>query len=48
MRQAMMRMGISQQEIEATEVIIKTEDKEIVILNPQVLKMNMRRMSDIN
>ena len=41
MKQAMKRMGIQQQDIEATEVIIKTEDKEIVIANPQVAKVNM-------
>ncbi len=41
MRQAMKRMGIQQQEMDATEVIIKTPDKEIVILNPQVSKVNM-------
>lgn len=41
MRQAMKRMGIQQQEIEATEVIIRTHDKEIVITNPQVSKVNM-------
>ena len=33
--QAMMRkMGIAQQEIDATEVIIKCPDKEIVITEP--------------
>ena len=41
MRQAMKRMGIQQQEMEATEVIIKLADKEIVITNPQVSKVNM-------
>lgn len=44
MRQAqrmMKRMGIQQQEIDATEVIIKTPDKEIVISNPSVSKVNM-------
>jgi len=41
MKQAMKRMGIQQQDIEATEVIIKTPDKEIVITNPQVAKVNM-------
>lgn len=41
MRQAMKRMGIQQQDIEATEVIIRTHDKEIVISNPQVAKVNM-------
>lgn len=40
--QAMMRkMGIQQVEIPANEVIIKTDDKEIVITNPQVSKVNM-------
>lgn len=40
--QAMMKkMGISQQEVEATEVIIKTKEKELVISNPQVSKVNM-------
>lgn len=38
---AMKRMGIQQQEIDAEEVIIKTHDKEIVITNPQVSKVNM-------
>jgi nascent polypeptide-associated complex subunit alpha len=37
----MKRMGIQQQEIEATEVIIRTPDKELVISNPQVSKINM-------
>lgn len=41
MRQAMKRMGIQQQDIDATEVIIKTPEKEIVISNPQVAKVNM-------
>ena len=40
--QAMMRkMGIQQIDIPATEVIIKTNDKEIVIQNPSVSKVNM-------
>ena len=41
MQQMMRKMGISQQEIDATEVIIKTREKELVILNPQVSKVNM-------
>jgi nascent polypeptide-associated complex subunit alpha len=41
MKQAMKRMGIQQQEIEATEVIIKTPDKEIIINSPSVSKVNM-------
>ena len=40
-KQMMKRMGIQQQEIDAKEVIIKTGDKEIVISNPQVSKVNM-------
>jgi nascent polypeptide-associated complex subunit alpha len=40
--QAMMKqMGIRQVEIPATEVIIKTEDKEIIITNPSVQRVNM-------
>ncbi|HLF54783.1 MAG TPA: nascent polypeptide-associated complex protein [Candidatus Nanoarchaeia archaeon] len=38
---AMQRMGIQQQDIEATEVIIRCQDKDIVITNPQVAKVNM-------
>jgi len=38
---AMKRMGVQTQEIEAEEVIIRTKDKEIVISNPQVAKVNM-------
>ncbi|PIN86440.1 nascent polypeptide-associated complex protein [Candidatus Woesearchaeota archaeon CG10_big_fil_rev_8_21_14_0_10_44_13] len=41
MKQAMKRMGIQQQEIDATEVIIKTPESEIVITEPQVSKVNM-------
>ncbi|MFC1741237.1 nascent polypeptide-associated complex protein [Nanoarchaeota archaeon] len=41
MAQAMKRMGIQQVDIPATEVIIKTPDKELVILDPQVAKVNM-------
>ena len=41
MKQAMKRMGIQQQDIEATEVIIKTPEKEIIISSPQVAKVNM-------
>ncbi len=41
MKQAMKRLGIQQQDIEATEVIIKTPEKEILIKNPQVAKVNM-------
>src|SRR3989344_747347 len=41
MRQAMKRMGISQEELPATEVIIRMPDKEIIITEPSVLKVNM-------
>ena len=40
-QQMMRKMGIQQQDIPATEVIIKTETKEIVITNPSVAKVNM-------
>ena len=35
------KMGIQSVEIPAEEVIIRTSDKEIVIRNPQVSKVNM-------
>jgi len=41
MKHAMKRLGIQQVEIPAIEVIIKTEDKDIIITNPQVSKVNM-------
>ena len=41
MKQAMKRMGMQQQEIEATEVIIRTSEKEYYFPQPQVAKINM-------
>ena len=41
MAKAMKRLGIKQEEIEALEVIIRTADREIIITNPQVSKVNM-------
>jgi nascent polypeptide-associated complex subunit alpha len=41
MQQMMKRMGIAQKEIPAEQVIIKCSDKEIIIDNPQVSKVNM-------
>ena len=41
MGQMMKKMGITQVEIPASEVIIKSEGKELVIKNPQVSKVNM-------
>ena len=40
-KQMMKRMGIQQEDIEATEVIIRTPEKEIVISEPSVAKVNM-------
>ena len=40
-QRAMKKLGIKQEEIAAREVIIRTDDKEIVISNPQVSKVNM-------
>ena len=40
MAQVMKRMGIAQQDIDAVEVIIKCHDKEIVITEPAVAKIN--------
>lgn len=39
--QLMKKMGIQQVEIPANEVIIRTDEKEIVITEPQVSKVNM-------
>jgi len=41
MNKMMKRMGIQQIEIDATEVIIKTNESELVFRNPQVSKVNM-------
>ena len=41
MQQAMKKMGMQQQEINASEVVIKTNDKTLVISNPNVIKVNM-------
>ena len=41
MRQAMKKMGIQQEDLEAKEVIIKFENKEFVFPNPSVAKVNM-------
>ena len=38
---AMQRMGIQQQEIDVEQVIIKCPEKDIIIDNPQVAKVNM-------
>ena len=41
MEKMMRQMGVKQEEIDASEVIIKTKDKTITIKNPQVSKVNM-------
>lgn len=41
MDQMMRKMGIAQQEIDAEQVIIRCKDKDIIIDNPQVSKVNM-------
>ncbi|MBW2976470.1 nascent polypeptide-associated complex protein [Candidatus Woesearchaeota archaeon] len=41
LQKAMKRLGIRQEEIDANEVIIRADDKEIIISNPQVSKVNM-------
>jgi nascent polypeptide-associated complex subunit alpha len=41
LKQAMKKMGVKQQEINAYEVIIKTEEGDYVIKNPDVMKINM-------
>ncbi len=41
MEKAMKQLGIKSEEIMATEVVIKTAEKEIIITNPQVTRINM-------
>jgi nascent polypeptide-associated complex subunit alpha len=41
MQQMMKKMGIQQVEIPATAVIIETPDKDIIITEPQVSRLNM-------
>lgn len=41
MQKAMKRLGIRQEEIDAEIVIIKTADKDLIIRNPHVSRVNM-------
>jgi len=41
MQKAMKRLGMKQEDIDAELVIIKTADKDLVIKNPHVSKINM-------
>lgn len=47
MQKAMKRLGIRQEEIDAELVIIKTADKDLVIKNPQVSRVNMMGQESI-
>ncbi len=47
MQAAMKKLGMKQEEIEASEVIIKTKDQNIIIRNPQVSKVNMMGQDSI-
>lgn len=42
MKQMMRQMGMTMDELEAEEVVIKTADKEYVFKNPEVQKMVMK------
>ncbi len=37
----MKKLGVKQEKIEAYEVVIKTRDKNLIIKNPDVMKVNM-------
>ncbi len=41
LNQMMKKMGMQQEEIAATEVIIRTKEGDIIIKNPKVSKVNM-------
>ncbi|MFH1328749.1 MAG: nascent polypeptide-associated complex protein [Candidatus Bathyarchaeota archaeon] len=41
LKQAMKKMGVKQEEIDAYEIIIKTRNGDYVIKDPQVMKVNM-------
>ena len=41
LEKAMKKLGVKQEEIDANEVIIKCNDKEIIVRNPKVIKINM-------
>lgn len=41
MRQAMKRMGIDQEQLQAEEVIIRLADRDLIITQPEVAKVNM-------
>jgi nascent polypeptide-associated complex subunit alpha len=41
MKQAMKKMGMQQEDLNAQEVIIRLADRDLVITNPEVAKVNM-------
>ena|SRR3989344_8364615 len=41
LKQAMKQLGMKQEEIDAKEVIIRTSEKQLVIKNPSVVRINM-------
>ncbi len=41
MEKVMKQLGVKQEEIDAEEVVIKCSDKELIIRNPNVQKVNM-------
>ena len=41
LQKVMKKMGMKQEEIDATEVIIKTTSTDLVVKNPKVIKINM-------
>ena len=41
MQKVMQQMGIKQEEIKAKEVIIKGEDMDLIIRDPQIMKIDM-------
>ena len=41
LEKAMKKLGVEQEEIDANEVIIKCNDKDLVVKNPKVLKINI-------
>jgi len=42
MEKMMKQMGIKTDHIDATEVIIKCKDKDIIVSNPQITKIDMK------
>ncbi|MBS3151795.1 nascent polypeptide-associated complex protein [Candidatus Woesearchaeota archaeon] len=41
LEQAMKKLGVKQEKIDAYEVVIKTREKNLVVKDPEVLRVNM-------